>query len=162
MALRVAFACAMAIDWDLLIVDEAMTVGDISFQAKCFAYIADKVDSGSSVILVSHSEELLNRFCDRGLLIANGTIQYDGSVLKALSHYHKLIFNKKSRKKGNVISDRIREHDENIIELRPYYNSEETGIGDRTIEIKDIIVDSHDDEGFLILNSERTYRLQSI
>jgi lipopolysaccharide transport system ATP-binding protein len=87
MQARVAFAVATAFRPDILIVDEALSVGDIFFGIKCI----DKMDSfkrcGTSILLVTHDMGTLRRFCDRGIVLENGKKVFDGDVLKAISLY---------------------------------------------------------------------------
>ena len=78
MQARVAFAVATAWRPDLLIVDEALSVGDAFFQAKCFARINTYVNAGTSLILVTHSVDTVVRQCDRAIFLEDGRIKADG------------------------------------------------------------------------------------
>src|SRR2546425_2275372 len=72
MLMRLAYSIAIQIPFDVLLLDEVLAVGDESFQQKCFATFERFKDEGKTIILVTHQLELLNRFCDRVLLIENG------------------------------------------------------------------------------------------
>jgi len=87
MYVRLAFAIAVHIDPDLLLVDEVLAVGDESFQKKCIAKIDEFQQEGRTIVLVSHSAEQVKQVCDRGVVLAHGRTIFDGKVdgaLKAL------------------------------------------------------------------------------
>ncbi|MCX6123399.1 MAG: ABC transporter ATP-binding protein [Proteobacteria bacterium] len=77
---RLGFACATAVDPDLLIVDEVLAVGDSNFAAKCLRRIEELRHKGVSVILVSHDEATVRRFCDRALVLNRGKMLHDGDI----------------------------------------------------------------------------------
>ncbi|EJL6637547.1 ABC transporter ATP-binding protein, partial [Vibrio cholerae] len=64
MQARLAFSVATAFRPDLLIVDEALSVGDVSFQAKCFQHMLDMKRKGTAILLVSHDSQAIKNFCD--------------------------------------------------------------------------------------------------
>src|SRR6185436_15204764 len=74
MYVRLAFAVAANVDADVLIVDEALSVGDEAFQRKCFARIRTFQESGGTLLLVSHSAATIVELCDRAVLIDQGEI----------------------------------------------------------------------------------------
>lgn len=77
MFVRLAFAVAISVDPDILVIDEALAVGDARFQAKCFGRLRDMKDSGTTVLLVTHSTEQILRHCDRVVLLENGSVDGD-------------------------------------------------------------------------------------
>ncbi|HDV3492352.1 TPA: O99 family O-antigen export ABC transporter ATP-binding subunit, partial [Escherichia coli] len=79
MQMRLAFSVATAYRPDILIVDEALSVGDSRFQAKCFSRIAEFKKAGTTLLLVSHSASDIVRHCDRAIFLKNGSIELDGS-----------------------------------------------------------------------------------
>ncbi|TNV22508.1 ABC transporter ATP-binding protein [Buttiauxella sp. B2] len=87
MFLRLAFSVGIHLDCDILVIDEALAVGDRDFQARCLAKIAEFRQGGGTLVLVSHDEHQLKAVCDRGLLLAQGRIQFDGDIQRALAHY---------------------------------------------------------------------------
>lgn len=87
MFLRLAFACAVAVSPDILVVDEALAVGDFAFRQKCFSKIKSMQESGTTIIMVSHDIDTIRRFCKRVLWIENGTLKMDGDVLSVSSAY---------------------------------------------------------------------------
>jgi lipopolysaccharide transport system ATP-binding protein len=78
MYVRLAFAAAIHIDPDILIVDEALSVGDVSFQAKCLERMERLMKQGTTVLLVTHDVQMVKQYCDRVLYIKQGALVYDG------------------------------------------------------------------------------------
>lgn len=87
MQARVAFAVATAFRPDILIVDEALSVGDIFFGLKCIERMESFQQEGTSILLVTHDMGTLRRFCTKGILLEHGQKAYEGDVLKAVSMY---------------------------------------------------------------------------
>ncbi|MFF1571798.1 ABC transporter ATP-binding protein [Leifsonia sp. NPDC058292] len=78
MYVRLAFAVAVHVDPDLLLVDEVLAVGDEPFQRKCMEKIAEFQNEGRTIILVSHSAEQVGSLCDRVVVLDGGSVQHDG------------------------------------------------------------------------------------
>jgi len=97
MQARVAFAVATAFKPNLLIVDEALMVGDAKFQAKCYERISRYKSEGMAFILVSHSVTDIVRNCSRALLISGGTITMDGHPRDVTNVYLEELFGNGSR-----------------------------------------------------------------
>lgn len=76
---RVAFAVASCFEPDILIVDEALSVGDIAFQAKCIMRMEELMESGVTVLFVSHSLNQIKKFCNRTIYLDNGEIKSIGA-----------------------------------------------------------------------------------
>ena len=87
MYMRLAFAVAVNVDPDLLIVDEVIAVGDQAFQQKCFERTADLRRRGKTIIIVSHDLASIQRFCDRAIWIEGGKIAADGTPAEVVSRY---------------------------------------------------------------------------
>lgn len=79
---RLAFSVATSIVPSLLIIDEALSVGDLGFQRKCFERIVHMKESGMSLLLVSHDMNAVRKFCDRALWLQNGKIRAIGESEK--------------------------------------------------------------------------------
>ena len=92
MYIRLAFAVAIASDPDILVVDEALAVGDEAFQRKCFARIQAIQESGGTILFVSHSAHTIVDICDRAILLDHGELLSLGKPKTIISHYHKLIY----------------------------------------------------------------------
>lgn len=87
MYVRLAFAVASSIDPDILIVDEALSVGDVQFQTKCFRRFEELVGRGRTVLLVTHSTEQMVRHCSRALLLEGGRLIADGEPRTVANRY---------------------------------------------------------------------------
>ncbi|HCN1077628.1 TPA: O99 family O-antigen export ABC transporter ATP-binding subunit [Escherichia coli] len=94
MQMRLAFSVATAYRPDILIVDEALSVGDSRFQAKCFSRIAEFKKAGTTLLLVSHSASDIVRHCDRAIFLKNGSIKLDGSSRDVTNRYMDELFGK--------------------------------------------------------------------
>ncbi|RCS31507.1 ABC transporter ATP-binding protein [Rhodanobacter denitrificans] len=92
MYIRLAFAVAINVTPDILVIDEALSVGDEAFQRKCFARIDAIRDAGATVLFVSHSAGAVIELCDRALLLDRGELIAKGTPKHVVSHYHKLIY----------------------------------------------------------------------
>lgn len=87
MFVRVAFAAAISVDPEILIIDEALSVGDAKFQHKCFEKINTFQESGKTVILVTHDMEAVAKHCRRALLLEKGELIADGNPAKIIPIY---------------------------------------------------------------------------
>lgn len=87
MQMRLAFAVAVAVRPDVLIVDEALSVGDIFFQQKCFELISSFVEQGTSLLFVTHGMQTAYHLCRRALLLEQGRLVFDGPVQQAIDLY---------------------------------------------------------------------------
>jgi lipopolysaccharide transport system ATP-binding protein len=88
MAVRLAFAVAIHVDPEILIVDEALSVGDAYFQAKCAKMIQTIIAKGATVLFVSHDTSTVKSLCTRALLLDSGSMQYLGDVNTAVEKYY--------------------------------------------------------------------------
>jgi methyltransferase, FkbM family len=91
MFVRLAFAVAINVEPDILIVDEALSVGDIRFQAKCFRKIEQLKDRGTTILFVSHDLGSIRAYCNRTILINNGQIHKIGNSDDVCTSYHLMI-----------------------------------------------------------------------
>lgn len=87
MQARLTFSTAVSVDPDIFIVDEALAAGDGIFVAKCFKRITEICQSGSTVLFVTHSTDLVRRLCNRCLYLKNGSIYLDGAAENVSSIY---------------------------------------------------------------------------
>lgn len=92
MSVRLAFAVQACVSPQILIVDEALSVGDEKFQRKCFDYIKGLREAGCSILLVTHSTATVEKFCQRGLLLHNGEVHGIGSAKEIVDQYHALLY----------------------------------------------------------------------
>lgn len=87
MVVRLGFAIAISVDADLLLVDEALSVGDRSFQEKCLDKVAQMQQEGRSFVVVSHSLDMLACVCDRIVWMDAGTMRADGDPKSVILQY---------------------------------------------------------------------------
>jgi len=78
MYMRLAFSVAIHVDADILLIDEILAVGDVNFQSKCFRKLLQIKESGTTIVLVSHSMEQVERICERSIWIHEGAVRMDG------------------------------------------------------------------------------------
>lgn len=88
---RLAFACAINVNPDILIVDEVLSVGDIAFQLKCFKKFEQFKENGKTILFVTHNVTDVIRNCNRVVVISNGNKIFDGDVKEGVDRYKKLI-----------------------------------------------------------------------
>jgi lipopolysaccharide transport system ATP-binding protein len=87
MLVRLAFAVQACVDPDILIVDEALAVGDVFFQQKCYRRLEQLRDRGTAVLFVSHALGDVREYCQQALLLNRGEVLFHGSAYDAVSHY---------------------------------------------------------------------------
>ena len=87
MYLRLAFAVAVSVEPDVLLVDEALAVGDLRFQIKCLGRMRELQERGVTIVLVSHSVEQVRRFCQRALWLDRGRLLMDGPAPAVTDRY---------------------------------------------------------------------------
>lgn len=91
---RLAFSTAIQVDPDVLIIDEALLVGDLGFQQKCFETINNFKKNGKAIILVTHDMQVVQSFCDRAMFLNQGIIESVGDPAEVIQAY-KLAISKK-------------------------------------------------------------------
>ena len=116
MQVRLAFAVATAWRPEILIVDEALSVGDAYFQYKCFNRIHDYKKAGMSLILVSHSVEDIVKHCDRSIFLSDGRLVSDGSSREISNLYLDSLFGQKKAKQKIQIESDLINHDHKMTE----------------------------------------------
>lgn len=92
MVVRLAFAVQACVHPKVLIVDEALSVGDEKFQRKCFVYIERLRQGGCSILIVTHSTSTVEKFCQRGVLLHNGEVHGIGPAKEIVDQYHALLY----------------------------------------------------------------------
>lgn len=88
---RLAFACAINVDPDILIVDEVLSVGDMAFQLKCFKKFQEFKEKGKTILFVTHNVSDVLKNCTRTIILENGTKTFDGDVKEGVELYKKII-----------------------------------------------------------------------
>lgn len=91
MFVRLAFAVAINIDPEILIVDEALSVGDVFFQAKCYHKFEEFKEMGKTIVFVSHDLSSVSKYCDRVVLLNQGTKLGEGSAKEMIDTYKQVL-----------------------------------------------------------------------
>lgn len=91
MFVRLAFAVAINIDPEILIVDEALSVGDVFFQAKCYHKFEEFKEMGKTIVFVSHDLSSISKYCDRVVLLNQGTKLGEGSAKEMIDTYKQVL-----------------------------------------------------------------------
>ncbi|MFI8482087.1 ABC transporter ATP-binding protein [Pseudomonas sp. NPDC078700] len=97
MQMRLAFSVATARRPDVLIVDEALSVGDAYFQHKSFARIREFRKAGTTLLIVSHDRQAIQNLCDRAILLANGKLALEGSPEEVMDFYSAMLAEKEQQ-----------------------------------------------------------------
>jgi ABC-type polysaccharide/polyol phosphate transport system ATPase subunit len=94
MYVRLAFAIAASVEPEILVVDEALAVGDAVFQHRCLRRIKELQQAGTTVLFVSHDLAAVRALCSRAILLNAGRVVSDGRPLEVLNHYQKIIMDR--------------------------------------------------------------------
>ncbi len=147
MVVRLAFAVQSQIEPDILIVDEALSVGDVKFQAKCFDRLRQLKENGTSILLVTHSSEQVVSHCTAALLLNKGQQIELGEPKRVVNRYMDLLFGKDSNQAkddpsvGTVQTAKAPNielsHTEDMFANRVGYNPHEYRWGDKKALILD-------------------------
>ncbi|TVR11874.1 MAG: ABC transporter ATP-binding protein [Planctomycetota bacterium] len=157
MIMRLAFAVQSQVDPDILIVDEALSVGDAKFQAKCFERLRQLKENGTSILLVTHSSEQIVTHCSNAILLNKG-IQFEtGEPRHVVNRYMDLLFGKEketiSGKSEQVSAMPVEVSSESSYQLswqedvfakRNGYNLHEYRWGDGSVTILDFYLAADD------------------
>ncbi len=92
MFVRLAFAAAINVDPDILVVDEALAVGDAKFQHKCYQKFIEFQEAGKTILFVTHDTSAIVKHCDHAILLENGTVIESGHPKDVANCYNELLF----------------------------------------------------------------------
>lgn len=148
MLVRLAFAIQAQLDPDILIVDEALAVGDAKFQAKCFNRLKKLKDNGTSILFVSHATEQIVTHCDSAILLNDGKLITEDKPKIVVNKYLDILFGKSKKqtveKQDNefdlpeVKLDALKDFSDGMnFEQRHHYNPSEYRWGDGGARITD-------------------------
>lgn len=148
MQTRLGFAVAACIEPEILIVDEALAVGDVKFQARCFRRLRTLMENGTSILLVSHSVEQIMRHCDRAVLLEAGRVDCIGDPKEVCNRYMDLLFGPRAASCSAVVADGAPGDDRSggdaaapgIFEERAGYNDMEYRWGSGEAAIADVLI----------------------
>ena len=153
MFVRLAFAVAINIEPDILIVDEALAVGDVFFQAKCFKKFEEFKNQGKTILFVSHALGTIQKYCDRAVLLNKGVKIAEGNPKEIIDLYNKQLSIENSNK-GQEIQQEPQEAESDMPETvwheKLITNPKLLEYGDKSAEIIDYAV--VDDAGIITNN----------
>ncbi|MCI8814728.1 MAG: ABC transporter ATP-binding protein [Lachnospiraceae bacterium] len=107
MFVRLAFAVAINIDPEILIVDEALSVGDVFFQAKCYHKFEEFKDMGKTILLVSHDLGSVGKYCDKVVLLNQGVKVDEGDPKKIVDLYKKILVGQEKPQEDDFKEERV-------------------------------------------------------
>ena len=87
MQMRLAFAVSVCVDPEILVIDEALAVGDMAFQQKCFVRLAELREAGVTILMVSHDIMLIRNYCNQGIYLDGGRVKFVGDAETAGEYY---------------------------------------------------------------------------
>ena len=129
MTIRLAFSISASIEPEILIIDEALAVGDIRFQAKCFHRLNSLKASGTTVLFVSHSTDQVVKHCDRGILIEQGRIVGIGLPKDMTNRYMDLLYGQTGTAQQKAATGETLPHalttQEPVDEISHFFNTEQ-------------------------------------
>lgn len=114
MFVRLAFALAINVEPEVLIVDEALSVGDAFFQAKCFSKLEEIRNSGTTILFVSHDISSVKQLCNRTIWIEKGNLRMDGDAGEVCEKYLSMQIEENNRQKSELVKSL---HLENSVDI---------------------------------------------
>ncbi|MGL6202497.1 MAG: ABC transporter ATP-binding protein [Lachnospiraceae bacterium] len=153
---RLAFACAINVNPDILIVDEVLSVGDMAFQLKCFKKFEQFKDEGKTILFVTHSVADIIRNCNRAIIIAEGKKTFDGDVKTAVDKYKKVIVGLEEKSDEAAVRQ---EHNAGKDDWKSNFllNPGITGYGNGAAKIIDYGIFDDDDNYQSVVNNNKEY-----
>ncbi len=114
MFVRLAFALSINIDPEILIVDEALSVGDVFFQAKCYHKFEEFKEQGKTILFVSHDMSSISKYCDRVVLLDKGIKLAEGSSKKVIDIYKQVLVGQ-YKADDSVMEDTVKNAGDNAV-----------------------------------------------
>lgn len=161
---RLAFACAINVDPDILIVDEVLSVGDMAFQLKCFKKFQDFKARGKTILFVTHSVSDVLKNCTKTIILQSGTKIFEGNVKEGVELYKKIITgNQKTENVDNKQKDFqiIEDNDKNTWKSHFNQNPNLIEYGNKKAEVIDYGIFDENDNYLNMIDNEKTIILKS-
>ncbi|WP_035215144.1 ABC transporter ATP-binding protein, partial [Desulfobulbus elongatus] len=158
MQMRLAFSVATAQRPDVLIVDEALSVGDAAFQRKCFHRIENFREAGTTLLFVSHDTSTIKKICTRGLFLKEGLLWSQGDSKQVCDQYEKYLFGTIREEVGNVGSDYV-ESPKGFWDDSLCSNVAEEVYGDGGALIKDVSVKTTNGYTVNVIKNDESFSL---
>ncbi len=132
MFVRLAFAVAINIDPEILIVDEALSVGDVFFQAKCYRKFEEFKEKGKTILFVSHDLSAISKYCDRAVLLNQGRKLGEGSPKEMIDAYKQVLVGQYELPEAANVPDLTA--DEQVREALEKKKRQQAGVNPNTLE----------------------------
>lgn len=116
MYMRLAFAVAINVDADILLIDEILAVGDVSFQEKCFEKLKEIKRKGTTIVIVSHVMAQIEQICDRAIWIEEGLIRQEGKPREVGQKYIASMEEKRLQKKEEEFKQNVKKLEQSPLE----------------------------------------------
>lgn len=148
MYMRLAFSVAINVDAEILLIDEILGVGDVSFQKKCFEKLKEIKMAGTTIVIVSHSLNQIEQICDRSIWISNGMIQEEGKPRIVNAHYYQAMEEERLNRCEEVLlnhSEAIKKEDTNVNKENSN-NDKENNSNDKKNNNNDKVIKNRDDK----------------
>lgn len=163
---RLAFACAINVDPDILIVDEVLSVGDMAFQLKCFKKFQEFKDKGRTILFVTHNVSDVLKNCNRAIILENGCKTFDGDVKDGVELYKKIITGNGTKNKEKLeqnMEQANNEKLENENTWKSHFNENPNLIeyGNKKAEVIDYGVFDENNEFLNMIDNEKEVILKS-
>ena len=163
---RLAFACAINVDPDILIVDEVLSVGDMAFQLKCFKKFQEFKDKGKTILFVTHNVSDVLKNCNRAIILESGSKTFDGDVKEGVELYKKIITGNGTKSKEKLeesMSNTNIEKVEDKNTWKSHFNENPNLIeyGNKKAEVIDYGVFDEKDDFLNMIDNEKEVVLKS-
>lgn len=160
MMMRLAFAVQTELTPNLLIVDEAIAVGDMKFQEKCYRKLRQLRDGGTSVLFVSHDTNAITNLCDRALLIEGGALIFSGKPFSVVKKYMEVLYSDNSIADDRDLPVGVEHLDEYVVELPvdQELGAEKNRFGNKKVEILSVQITNAEGIKVATIISGETYR----
>lgn len=157
MFVRAAFAATIHVDPDVLIIDEALAVGDAKFQHKCYEHLSALRERGITILFVTHSMALVTTYAQQAVLLDHGELVADGEPGLVVDKYHELLFGRNGSEQsiaekevGKSMNCRAldmldKSQRDDVCSARRSYNSTETRFGNGEAKIVDYALQCEDE-----------------
>lgn len=160
MFVRLAFAVAISVEPEILIIDEALAVGDVFFQLKCYKKIEDFKREGKTILFVSHDQSSVIKYCDRAILLDKGRMVCDGAPKEVIDEYKRLLAIEQQQnqpEEGKIVE---KPQEPGCWKLQYSLNNKILEYGDRQAEIIDFGIFDENGDLVTIYNRNNTYTIK--
>jgi teichoic acid transport system ATP-binding protein len=155
---RLAFSVSIAVEPDILIVDEALSVGDMAFQMKCFKKFQDFQEQGRTILFVTHGLDTVIRYCNRAIVIDGGKNIADTTPKDGVDIFKKIMTGNFNKEEENIdISEDINEEEtlKNKIEINP----DALEYGNKKVKIIDFCILDENNKPNTILDFNKKFSI---